>query len=145
MARPPPQRTRPASDAPLVSPESFRRDDRVLSRGEFLAIQRRGRRLRGPHLTLVLFERGDGLRPRLGVTLTRKCGTAVVRHRVRRWLREVFRRNREHFLAGTDHVVVVHEGAEPLAFDTVRTEVLELMQRARQSPRGPSPRRSRTP
>lgn len=43
---------------------------------------------------------------RLGLAVTRKTGCAVVRNRVKRVLREFFRRNQAHLAEGHDMVVV---------------------------------------
>jgi ribonuclease P protein component len=63
---------------------------RLTRRGEFLAVQERGRKLHsGAYLALALpNELG---RPRIGVTVSKRIGTAVVRNRVKRWVREAFR------------------------------------------------------
>ena len=73
--------------------ERFPRSVRVRRRAEYLTIQNQGRRMSGTHL--MLFSRaGSG---RIGVTVSRKVGVAVVRNRVKRWIRECFRRQRSAF------------------------------------------------
>ena len=51
--------------------------------------------------------------PRLGLSVSRKLGGAVVRNRWKRLLREAFRLSREHLPAGVDLVVIPRPGAEP--------------------------------
>ena len=43
--------------------------------------------------------------PRLGITVTRKVGNAVVRNRIKRAVRELFRRNRDLLTRPVDLVV----------------------------------------
>jgi ribonuclease P protein component len=45
----------------------------------------------------LLWDRAPGSRPRLGVSVPRRVGTAVARNRLRRRLREIFRSNRALF------------------------------------------------
>ena len=67
--------------------ERLPRAARVRLRSDYLAIQNKGRRLNGTHL--MLFARaGTG---RMGITVSRKVGGAVVRNRVKRQLREAYR------------------------------------------------------
>lgn len=59
-------------------------------RREFLAVKERGTRLHaGDYLILAL--PNECGRARIGLTVSSKVGGAVVRNRVKRWLREAFR------------------------------------------------------
>jgi ribonuclease P protein component len=48
---------------------------------------------------------------RMGVTVSRKVGGAVVRNRVKRWIRECYRRRRSEFPSQVDVVVVARPAA----------------------------------
>ncbi|TIW67555.1 MAG: ribonuclease P protein component, partial [Mesorhizobium sp.] len=63
---------------------------RLLKRADFLAV-RGGEKRRGRLFLVEVLDRGDGLSPRVGYTVTKKVGNAVVRNRVRRRLREAVR------------------------------------------------------
>jgi ribonuclease P protein component len=54
-----------------------------------------------------------GARPRLGCAISKKVGGAVVRNRIRRWVREVFRA-RQQQLPPVDLVVVAKPEAAAL-------------------------------
>lgn len=71
--------------------------------------------------------RGGEVR-RLGITVSRRVGAAVVRSRVKRLVREVFRRNRAAMPLG-DTVVIARTGAGDLSFDQVRDELARLWAR----------------
>jgi ribonuclease P protein component len=73
--------------------EGFPRTARIRKRGDFLRIQQRGRKISaGPLVGLAL--PASGPTARLGITVSSKVGNAVVRARVKRQLREFFRRRR---------------------------------------------------
>jgi ribonuclease P protein component len=92
-------------------------------RTDFLAIQNRGRRVAGTHL-LLFAQAGPG---RFGVTVSRKVGVAVVRNRVKRWLRECFRRGvRARLPAGLDVVVVARPAAAGAGYEVVCRELSSL-------------------
>ena len=63
---------------------------------------------------LVVFGCANGLpHPRLGLSVSRKLGKAVVRNRWKRLLREAFRLRREQLPAGIDLVVIPRGDTEP--------------------------------
>ena len=72
---------------------------------EFRRIYRKGRSAVSPYLVVYCQKNREG-RSRLGVTVSKKLGHAVVRNRVRRRIREIYRLNREKMLPGWDIIVV---------------------------------------
>ena len=64
--------------------------------------------------------------PRLGLVVTKRLGKAVQRNRVKRLLREFFRRHRKH-LPPIDLVVMAKKGAEGLVYHQVEEELGRLL------------------
>lgn len=67
---------------------------------------------------------------RVGVTVSKKLGCAVVRNRTRRRLREVYRLNEARFSPGWDIVVVARQKAVSAPFDRLTAAYLSLAERA---------------
>jgi ribonuclease P protein component len=108
--------------------QRFGRAFRVRRRVDFLRIQGQGTKLHVRHfLVFVVRNPTTGELPptRLGVTVTRKVGNAVTRNRIKRWVREAFRRHRADLRPGLDMVWV----AKRTAAQTVFAEVMGDMQR----------------
>jgi ribonuclease P protein component len=64
---------------------------------------------------------------RLGVSVGKAVGNAVVRNRFKRLTREVFRLNREQIPAGFDYVAITSsKAAKGLTFEKVRDSFLKL-------------------
>jgi ribonuclease P protein component len=101
---------------------SFRPEDRVRRRSEFREAQSRGQRVHTRHFVIVLYPRA-GQRRRLGITVTKKVCSAVGRNRVKRVVREVFRRNRDYFPESFDVVFIAKNGAPTLGYEDVLGEV----------------------
>ena len=76
---------------------------------------------------LVLYARKNRLgENRVGVTVSKKLGKAVVRNRVRRRLREVYRLHESCFLPGRDIVVVARGRAVDATFPELTKAYLGL-------------------
>ena len=67
---------------------------------------------------------------RVGITVSKKLGHAVVRNRVRRRLKEVYRLNEERFSPGWDIVVVARSRAVDAPFSALTRSYLTLAQKA---------------
>ena len=73
------------------TPPSPHKPHRLTRRAEFLRVASKGRRVAVHGLVLQVLERGDSGPTRLGFTVTKKVGNAVVRNRTRRRLKEAAR------------------------------------------------------
>ena len=80
---------------------------------------------------LVLYARKNHTATnRVGVTVSKKLGCAVVRNRVRRRLREVYRLNEARFAPGWDIVVVARSRCIKADFGKLASAYLSLAEKA---------------
>lgn len=101
----------------------FGRQRRIRSRADFRAIQATGRRVHTPSFVLLIRAReGDEAPARLGITVSRRVGNAVVRNRIKRVVREAFRHSGALFDAGLDIVVIARPNADRLGSPQVLEE-----------------------
>jgi len=74
--------------------EALPKEKRLAKRREFLHVYETGRKLFSRYC--VIFASDNNLPfSRLGITATKKLGKANVRNRLKRWTREIYRRQRE--------------------------------------------------
>jgi ribonuclease P protein component len=95
--------------------EGFPKALRLLRRYEFLKVQEGGQKFSADCLLALVKRNGRGY-TRLGLTVSSKVGNAVVRVRLRRLLRELFRKRRGQWPPGLDVVLVVRSSAKEVSF-----------------------------
>jgi ribonuclease P protein component len=105
---------------------SFGAADRLHRSAEFIRLQRVGVRSQSSHFVLYAgILETEPERSRLGVTVSRRIGNAVVRNRVKRRIREIFRgRIRDSLAPGISIVVIARPGAGSLASASITDELV---------------------
>lgn len=110
----------------LPQVEVFPKTARLTKRSEFLDLFRKGRKVHTAHFVFFSKARDSG-ESRLGVTVSAKVGNAVVRNRLKRLLREFFRRHRRTLFSSRDVVIVAKKGAGNLSWVEVCEELETLL------------------
>lgn len=63
---------------------------------------------------------------RLGISVSKKVGNSVVRHRLTRLIREGYRLQEERFRCGIDIVIVVRGNAKDKSFKDIESAIIHL-------------------
>jgi ribonuclease P protein component len=104
---------------------------RLTRRAEFLRAAQKGRKAAMPGLVVQVLPRNDTDPARIGFTVTKKVGNAVVRNRVRRRLREAARLLlREVAVAGADVVLIGREATRTRAFALLMDDMRRALAKA---------------
>lgn len=108
--------------------ERFPKAARLRKRPEFLTVQNRGEKFQaGPFFTVLALGTPDGREKRLGITVSSKVGNAVTRVRIRRHVREFYRRNRDAFPQGVNLVVIARSSAKDADGKALGAALLALL------------------
>lgn len=106
--------------------EKFPKSARLRKRPEFLRLSRTGRKIHSAHFVIVS-GKNDGGETRLGITVSSKVGNAVVRNRIKRGLREFFRRRRDELGKGIDFLVIARKSASELSSRHIAAEMSRML------------------
>jgi ribonuclease P protein component len=116
---------------------AVQRRNRLSRSRDFDTVYRQGRSVSTRFLVLYSFAREDGAGegdPRLGLAVPKAVGNAVVRNRIKRQLKEIWRARLETVPAGRDYVLVVRPGlpeaAEARGHDWLGERVDEVLGKA---------------
>ena len=109
----------------------FGKSERLRKRREFLDVSRRASQRLNTGNFLILLKTNQLPQPRLGITVTKKVGSAVTRNRIKRNIREFFRLNQTRLPRGHDIVVIAHPGAAGLDYHDLQEELKRILDRPR--------------
>lgn len=100
---------------------------RILRSSEYQRTWREGQRYHTTHFVVIV--NPGGSYSRLGLTISRKVGNAVCRNQLKRWLRELFRRNYKMFGQIVDISIIAKRTAGHLTHQQLDRELLSVFAR----------------
>jgi ribonuclease P protein component len=117
-----------------ASLDSFDTLATISQRKDFLAANS-ARRVATPGFVLLVRDRRDETETkRLGITVTKKIGNAVVRNRMKRRFRELARELiAPDGLAGSDHILIGRAGGVERDFAVLRIDLAKALLRAKEN------------
>ena len=111
--------------------EGLSRDERLRTRRDLDRVFRDGDHIYAPNFVIISRRNELGF-SRVGAISGKKSGTAVERNRVKRLIREFFRRNKGVIRVPADYVIIGRKGARDLRYADVVRELQGVM-----NPKGP--------
>lgn len=105
----------------------FCRSERIRSRLDFVKLSVASKKTVTNNFVL-LFAFNDAKIRRIGITVSKKVGNAVCRNRLKRYIREFYRHNKE-FFPPADCVIIARAGADRLNYSELCQELVNAVQR----------------
>ncbi len=106
----------------------FPKSSRLLKHADFDQVYQNGKRQFSGHLTVFSLRRDTGA-PRVGFTVGRVLGSAVVRNRIKRRLREAVRRHLHALSAPVDLVINPKKSVLTLEFAQLEAEIARAFEK----------------
>ncbi len=103
----------------MIFSESLKKNE------DFQRVYRKGSSIANKYLVMYVLRR-DAQRNRIGISVSKKVGNSVVRHRITRLIRESYRLNEKEFVDGLDMVVIARPGAKEKNFFVIESALLHL-------------------
>ncbi|MCM1063215.1 MAG: ribonuclease P protein component [Eubacterium sp.] len=92
---------------------------------QFQFVYKYGKSYANRYLVMYIKENGMEMN-RIGISVSRKVGNSVVRHRVTRLVRESYRLHEAVFNSGLDIVIVARQSAASVGYDEIESALLHL-------------------
>jgi len=91
-----------------VKKEGLSKKERLRKDKEFQAVFREGKKLWINSILLIIYKPNSLNYRRLGIVVSKKIKKATQRNKVKRWIRELFRRNKNWFPENCDIIIIPH-------------------------------------
>lgn len=104
--------------------------DRLRKNADFATVCRFGRRWSSPFFNMYVKKNSLGV-VRLGVSVSKRVGNAVVRNRNKRRLKEAFRHQIGHISSGFDVVITAKPPISNIDYAAITEELVKLLKRSR--------------
>lgn len=92
---------------------------------DFAQVYQEGRSLANKYLVMYVRDNALG-KNRLGISVSKKVGNSIVRHRLTRLIRESYRLQEDHFRCGTDIVIIARNSAKGKGYHEIESALVHL-------------------
>jgi ribonuclease P protein component len=97
----------------------------IKNNNDFQLVYRNSRSFANKYLVMYV-KKNDTLNNRIGISVSKKVGNSVVRHRITRLIRESYRLSEDKLKKGLDIVVVARAGAKGKDYKDIESSLLHL-------------------
>ena len=91
---------------------------------DFQKIYRKGKSYANSYIVMYVNKTGED--NKLGISVSKKVGNSVVRHRITRLIRECFRLNKEKFIEGINIVIIARTGAKDIDYSKMESAIFHV-------------------
>ncbi len=102
---------------------------RIRKNADFQTVYRHGSSKADKYIVLYRMENGTG-ESRFGVSVSKKVGNSVVRHQIKRRLKEIWRLNRKNEQEGFDVIAIARGPAAKADYRILEKSLLRLLERS---------------
>jgi ribonuclease P protein component len=92
---------------------------------QFQNVYQNGKSYANKYLVMYVWENSSDIN-RIGISVSKKVGNSVVRHRITRLVRESYRLHENIFNSGLDIVIIARPGAAAVGYKEVESALLHL-------------------
>ncbi|MFQ6069653.1 MAG: ribonuclease P protein component [Candidatus Aminicenantales bacterium] len=107
--------------------ETFPPRERIRKKKDFSLLYREGKHYKGKYFNLVYLPNNLCF-SRMAVIVSKKIGKAVIRNKLKRRIRELFRRNKHLFQENIDILIVVKNGIQELPWPVLHESYVKAIE-----------------
>jgi ribonuclease P protein component len=103
---------------------------RIKKNEEFQQVFQDGKSMANRQFVIYVLDRPEQPYFRLGLSVSKKIGKAVVRNRVKRYIRQAFLELQKEIVTGKDYVVIARMPASEMNYFEVKKSLMHVLKKA---------------
>lgn len=108
----------------------MQKEYRLAKREDFSKVYRYGKSMANRQFVLYYMEQQKIERFRLGISVSKKVGNAVVRNRLRRMIKEIVRLNKEKIKPHTDLILIARKPLVDMEYQEIEKSAIHVLSKA---------------
>ncbi|MBM7693575.1 ribonuclease P protein component [Peribacillus deserti] len=104
---------------------------RIKKNEEFQTVFQKGESVANRQFVIYILEKSDQDYFRIGLSISKKIGNAVVRNQIKRYIRQAFLELIQDITPGRDYVIIARKPAADLDFFEVKSSLIHALRRGR--------------
>ena len=106
----------------------MKRYEMVKKHEEFNEIINSGKKVKGKYL-IIFSKTKDYPKPNFGIAITKKCGNAVLRNKLKRRIRNIVDNNRLLFKNNKNYIIMIKGSAKVTTFQELEQDLINLLRK----------------
>lgn len=103
---------------------------RLIKREDFSKVYRFGKSVANRQFVLYVMKRHDTEEFRLGISVSKKVGNAVVRNRIKRLIKEIVRGNRSKIPEHYDLIIIARKPSVDMEYDQMEKSIMHILRKS---------------
>lgn len=109
----------------------MQREYRLKRRNDFRRVFQAGQSFANRQFVVVAYERSSSGPPRIGISVSKKVGNAVVRNRYKRLVKEITRHWISSLRPGTDYVIIARTSVVQMDYKQVKSSLFHVFRKGK--------------
>lgn len=109
----------------------MKKRNRIKKNEEFQNVFKHGTSMANRQFVIYMLDRPEEKEFRVGLSVSKRIGKAVVRNRIKRYIRQVFLEEKDNIRTGRDYVIIARKPAAEMNYHEVRKSLLHLFRKVK--------------
>ncbi|WP_243387225.1 ribonuclease P protein component [Bacillus kexueae] len=109
----------------------MRKRNRIKKNEDFQNVFKNGTSMANRQFVIYMLDQPNEKEFRIGLSVSKKIGKAVIRNQVKRYIRQVFLEEKQNILAGKDYIIIARKPAAEMNYHEVKKSLLHLFRKTK--------------